>query len=147
MAQVGDAFVKFSAQVNTASFNRAKQEINNTAREIKTKLRKETSEAKDALELLSRKIGLELPRSVQKFLASSASLRPVLAGAFNATIIGTFGVAIAKLGYDAAIAFKEFATGAEAAKKFRAEAGAAPSEVEDEGFPPTQDDDDSSLPF
>lgn len=58
---------------------------------------KETHRAKDSAELLGRTLGVELPRSLQKVLASSELVGPALSAAFNVAVIGGFAAAVVTL--------------------------------------------------
>jgi hypothetical protein len=62
-----------------------------------TKLSGDTQRAHDAAALFSRTLGIELPRQLERFLASSKSVGPLLSTAFNASVFAGFGLAIADL--------------------------------------------------
>jgi len=59
-----------------------------------TGLAKDQERAHDAARLLGRTLGVELPRQLDKFLARSSVIGPVLSAAFNAAIVLAFAVAI-----------------------------------------------------
>jgi len=61
---------------------------------VLTQLTKQQLQARDAGALLSRMLGVEMPRQLNKFLASSQTIGPILAGAFNVAIIAAAAAAI-----------------------------------------------------
>jgi len=96
MALIGDLFIKLG--LSSASFatdvDRATAKFKQSAGEMKQAARKESHEARAAVDLLGQQIGVQLPREVRKFIASSDAIAPSLAAAFRLSIVTGFTVAI-----------------------------------------------------
>lgn len=60
-------------------------------------LRKEEERSKNALELITRLTGTEVPKAAQKAIISHKGLATALSGAFNVGLIGTFAASIGGL--------------------------------------------------
>jgi hypothetical protein len=58
-----------------------------------TELTKQQKQAREASQLLSNALGVQVPAGLEKVLAKSKTLGPVLASAFNVTVIAAFVVA------------------------------------------------------
>ncbi len=68
-----------------------------TGNVVMTELVKQQRQANDSAQLLSRTLGVELPRQLTRFLATSKTIGPILSAAFNLTLIGGFIVAITQI--------------------------------------------------
>jgi len=64
---------------------------------VMTELAKQHRQANDAAQLLGRTLGVQLPRELNKFLAQSKVVSPVLASLFNVSLIGGFAMALTQL--------------------------------------------------
>lgn len=65
--------------------------------QVVRRARTEYGQANDAAQLLGRTLGVQLPRELNKVLASSKLIGPALAAAFNVAVVGGFAVAVASL--------------------------------------------------
>lgn len=74
----------------------ALQKVGQRGNVVFTGMTTDLQRSRDAAALLSRLTGTELPRQLTRFLATSQTIGPALALAFNATIILTFAAAIAR---------------------------------------------------
>src|SRR6267142_1512617 len=75
----------------------ALQKVGQRGNVVMTQLAKDHQRAHDAASLLSRTVGVELPRSLEKVLASSKVIGPALSSAFNVAVLAGFSVAIVDL--------------------------------------------------
>jgi len=62
-----------------------------------TKLRKQTEQARDSVNLLSNSLGVQVPRALEKVIAQSRILGPVMASAFGIGVIAIFAGALINL--------------------------------------------------
>jgi len=70
------------------------QKVGSRGNVVFTELTKQQNQARDAAQLLSRSLGVEVPRAVQKVITQSNVLGPLLSQAFSATIAVAFAQAI-----------------------------------------------------
>ena len=68
-----------------------------TGNVVMTEMARQHRQANDAAQLLGRTLGVQLPRELDRFLARSRTIGPILAGAFNVAVIGGFIVAATKI--------------------------------------------------
>jgi len=96
MSIIGDLWIKLG--LSTGSFHtdvdKATAKLRQSAGQMKAAVRKESQEARAAVDLLGQHIGVQLPREVRKFIASNNAIAPALAAAFKASIVIGFAAAI-----------------------------------------------------
>jgi len=71
----------------------ALRKVGQTGNVVMTDLARQQRQANDAASLLGRTLGVQLPRQLEGFLARSRTIGPILAGAFNASVVLSFGAA------------------------------------------------------
>lgn len=73
------------------------RKMGSTGNVVMTEMVKQQRQANDAAQLLGRTLGVQLPRQLNTFLATSKTIGPILAGAFNLSIIVGFAFALTRL--------------------------------------------------
>lgn len=101
-------------QLETAEFKKALAEATNSARTWSRSMRRETTEAKHAIHMLSESIGLEIPRALQGVMAKLPGISTAMASAFNVAAVALFAKTAIETGKEI---YEHFEKAREAAEK------------------------------
>src|SRR5574341_298107 len=73
------------------------QRVGQRGNVVFTEMSKQQKQARDATQLLGNTLGVQLPREIEKLIAKSSIIGPLMSTAFNATVVVAFGAAVIAL--------------------------------------------------
>jgi len=71
----------------------AYRQVGQVSKQVMGDVARQSRQANDAAQLLGRTLGVQLPRELNRFLATSKTIGPILAQAFNVSLMLGFGAA------------------------------------------------------